>query len=179
MIIEMADGSLYEKFLRTRILREIEKAMGRPSNKEFLKRFESKSSPGKFYEVVRDPSTGELSCDCPGWINKKKDKPRTCKHVREIEETIKLKLAMDVVANLRPSRYSISSGTNITGYAVPINDPPPTAADTQSFREIVEKATKPPKDTQPEKPEKRARRSRTEVDVAPVVEPRRRRARQE
>lgn len=40
-------------------------------------RFESRSRPGNFYTVER-LDTGELSCDCPGWIYK-----RRCWHVEK------------------------------------------------------------------------------------------------
>jgi len=46
--------------------------------------FESKSNPGKFYEVKQD-QYGELSCDCKGWIFKTSGE-RTCRHVREVED---------------------------------------------------------------------------------------------
>lgn len=36
------------------------------------------------YETVLWAS-GELTCDCPGWVNKKRDQPRGCRHTKEIE----------------------------------------------------------------------------------------------
>ena len=44
--------------------------------------FESKSKPGKFYEVKQD-QYGNYSCNCPAWTFKKGDQ-RTCKHVEEV-----------------------------------------------------------------------------------------------
>jgi len=38
---------------------------------------ESSSRPGKFYEVRRNPKTGELTCNCRGWAMRK-----TCCHVK-------------------------------------------------------------------------------------------------
>ena len=37
-----------------------------------------------------DPDTGELrhSCPCPSWTNKKADKERTCKHVKELQNVL-------------------------------------------------------------------------------------------
>jgi len=35
--------------------------------------------------LVQIDEKGELSCDCPGWIFKKKNKDRSCKHVREVK----------------------------------------------------------------------------------------------
>jgi hypothetical protein len=46
--------------------------------------FASSSAPGKKYTVLQGPKGG-LSCNCPAWIFKKRDQPRTCKHVQEIE----------------------------------------------------------------------------------------------
>jgi len=36
------------------------------------------------YEVVRQPD-GSLTCNCPGWVYKKKDAIRECKHTRLVE----------------------------------------------------------------------------------------------
>lgn len=46
--------------------------------------FESKSNPGKFYEVKRD-EYGNFSCNCPAWIFKA-NRERTCRHIKEVEE---------------------------------------------------------------------------------------------
>jgi len=44
--------------------------------------FESKSRPGKMYEVKRD-GQGNLSCNCPAWIYKANGR-RTCWHVEDV-----------------------------------------------------------------------------------------------
>ncbi len=46
--------------------------------------FPSSSDPNKSYEVKEDQS-GELSCNCRGWITKKPGQERTCRHVRDVE----------------------------------------------------------------------------------------------
>ena len=46
-----------------------------------LATFESKSSPGKFYEV-RIGNDGETYCTCRGWIHSKAT-PKTCTHIEE------------------------------------------------------------------------------------------------
>lgn len=33
---------------------------------------------------------GVLSCDCPGWVFKKKGQPRKCRHTRAVEEEAKI-----------------------------------------------------------------------------------------
>jgi hypothetical protein len=50
--------------------------------------FPSSSTPGKKYTVLQGPKGG-LSCNCPSWIFKKRDQPRTCKHVREVEAKLR------------------------------------------------------------------------------------------
>ena len=53
-----------------------------PQKNEWL--FESSSDPGHFYRVRQ--SGNKLSCNCPGvW----RSKDRRCKHIKEIESTIK------------------------------------------------------------------------------------------
>ena len=32
--------------------------------------------------------SGVLSCDCPGWTIKKKDKPRQCRHTKSVESEV-------------------------------------------------------------------------------------------
>jgi len=44
--------------------------------------FESKSRPGRFYEVKKD-GQGNLSCNCPAWIYKANGR-RTCWHVEDV-----------------------------------------------------------------------------------------------
>jgi len=44
--------------------------------------FESRSRPGKVYEVKEDEQ-GNLSCNCPAWIYKANGR-RTCRHVEEV-----------------------------------------------------------------------------------------------
>ena len=44
--------------------------------------FESRSRPGKVYEVKEDEE-GNLSCNCPAWIYKANGR-RTCRHVEEV-----------------------------------------------------------------------------------------------
>lgn len=43
--------------------------------------FTHKGSRPQPYKVVKW-NDGSLTCDCPGWVYKKADKPRDCKHVR-------------------------------------------------------------------------------------------------
>ncbi len=45
--------------------------------------FESRSRPGKFYEVKEDEA-GNLSCNCPAWIYKANGR-RMCRHVEEVK----------------------------------------------------------------------------------------------
>jgi predicted nucleic acid-binding Zn finger protein len=51
-----------------------------------VKKFESESKPGKFYEVSR-AADGTLYCDCPKWRFQKgvDPKERTCKHILQLE----------------------------------------------------------------------------------------------
>lgn len=45
--------------------------------------FESKSSPGTYYEtIVR--SDGLVACNCKGWTMKKEGKPRRCAHTDKV-----------------------------------------------------------------------------------------------
>jgi hypothetical protein len=53
---------------------------------EVVKAFESESRPGSFYTVKRKRATGELSCNCRGWILAKKKSGRPCWHVQRVEE---------------------------------------------------------------------------------------------
>lgn len=43
---------------------------------------------GPQYEI-RLNMDGSVSCNCPGWLHKKKDTPRGCKHTKSIEEEAK------------------------------------------------------------------------------------------
>jgi len=53
--------------------------------------YQSKSTPGKYYEVARD-EMGQLSCNCPGWTRRTgKNGERTCSHVEK--ETLKAEMA--------------------------------------------------------------------------------------
>lgn len=45
--------------------------------------FQSASTPNKTYEVKYDKDERELKCNCPGWIFKRKDRPRGCKHLAQ------------------------------------------------------------------------------------------------
>ncbi len=45
--------------------------------------FESRSKPGKFYEVKEDEQ-GNLSCNCPAWIYKVNG-VRICRHVLTVQ----------------------------------------------------------------------------------------------
>lgn len=61
--------------------------------------WESSSTPGKTYQTLQYVD-GSLSCDCPGWIFRKKTTAsgtRTCKHVREVEAGIARGHCMRVV----------------------------------------------------------------------------------
>jgi hypothetical protein len=57
--------------------------------------FPSSSAPGVAYTVFQYDD-GSTSCDCPGWINKKKDKPRGCKHTAGV--AVMSNVALDNVA---------------------------------------------------------------------------------
>ena len=46
-------------------------------------RFPSRSS-SRIYEV-RDDDSGALSCTCPGWVYKRNNRPRGCRHVTEVQ----------------------------------------------------------------------------------------------
>lgn len=41
---------------------------------------ESASAPDRYYRVLADRQNGELSCDCPRWIFKRRRQERGCKH---------------------------------------------------------------------------------------------------
>jgi hypothetical protein len=45
--------------------------------------FKSETSD-KLYFARIEKATGRVSCTCPGWVFKKKDKQRGCKHTREM-----------------------------------------------------------------------------------------------
>lgn len=66
-----------------------------------VQRFESKSKPGKFYEVQR-AADGSLYCSCPKWRFQKGKLPqdRTCKH---IEEVLAKQFAASVVLGPNPA----------------------------------------------------------------------------
>jgi hypothetical protein len=53
---------------------------------ETLARIPSRSAKtSKVYTVKRNPQTGTISCDCPGWIYSKRD-PRSCRHTLVFEQ---------------------------------------------------------------------------------------------
>lgn len=47
--------------------------------------FKSKSSTAEY--TVQMTDDGQVSCNCPGWRNKRADKPRECKHTKEVIAT--------------------------------------------------------------------------------------------
>ena len=51
-------------------------------------KFQSKSDPKKFY-VVKVDDQGDLSCNCPAFIFKKKGKERICEHIVKTERMLK------------------------------------------------------------------------------------------
>jgi hypothetical protein len=56
----------------------------RASRYVYVSNFPSHSSPGTFHKVKRSVESGDLSCDCKGWIfSGKREGGRTCRHVRE------------------------------------------------------------------------------------------------
>lgn len=50
-----------------------------------IDQFKSKSREGVFYQVKRDKK-GKLSCNCPGWIFKKKLQERSCRHIELVKK---------------------------------------------------------------------------------------------
>jgi len=56
-----------------------------PDNSQYTNRMHIKSSSSdKLYVVAQNKSSGDWSCGCPGWIFKKKNQDRTCKHMKTI-----------------------------------------------------------------------------------------------
>ena len=39
-------------------------------------------SSDRIYQVLYRPKTGQVSCNCFGWIYKRKNQPRQCKHTK-------------------------------------------------------------------------------------------------
>lgn len=48
---------------------------------EVLKRVESSSSPGKFYEIRKSHQDGKTYCSCPSWIFQARKGDGICKHI--------------------------------------------------------------------------------------------------
>jgi hypothetical protein len=53
---------------------------------EFISGFESESTPGTLWYVVRDIQTGELKCTCRGYL---RSKNRECIHVLTVTSIIR------------------------------------------------------------------------------------------
>jgi hypothetical protein len=60
---------------------------------ETLATLPSRSDPKKSYTVKRNPESGAITCDCPGWIYSRRE-PRSCRHTLVFE-----KLYSDVAIN--------------------------------------------------------------------------------
>lgn len=54
------------------------------------------SSSDKMYIVAQAKYSNEWQCSCPGWIFKKKDKPRGCKHLRTMLPSLEAIDAMGI-----------------------------------------------------------------------------------
>jgi len=47
----------------------------------------SHSNPDKYYETIQW-GNGDLTCNCRGWILPKNGNPRTCRHVKSLEQRL-------------------------------------------------------------------------------------------
>ena len=54
------------------------------ATKTMIAEFTSKSNPSIVHKVVRNDETGEISCGCRGWIYKRPNQPRGCRHTKTI-----------------------------------------------------------------------------------------------
>lgn len=53
-------------------------------NSQVIKRCRSRSNPDRRYSIRQNKINGQLSCNCPGWIFKRKNQERSCKHIRKV-----------------------------------------------------------------------------------------------
>ena len=54
-----------------------------PDNAQYMNRIHIPSSAApRFYTVAQNKKTKVWGCSCPGWIIKKSNKPRTCRHLK-------------------------------------------------------------------------------------------------
>jgi len=56
---------------------------------EFRLEIKSESSD-RLYVVARSTETGEWGCSCPGWAFKRGNKPRSCKHLKNMMPALEL-----------------------------------------------------------------------------------------
>lgn len=63
------------------------------TNYIYLTNFKSKSNPEKSYQVKRNKISGEVSCNCPGWIFKRQGKIRSCRHTKLVNAKLMLQTA--------------------------------------------------------------------------------------
>lgn len=102
---------------------------------QILGQIPSRTDPKKKYVVALNPSTQELSCDCPGWINR-----RECRHV------IVFRAMLDI--NTPPAQVAATAST-LAGRAYTNADRPPSAAFQSAAQKIVEQATRTPEPAAP------------------------------
>lgn len=69
-------------------------------------KFESSSSD-KMYTVIKHED-GHLSCDCRGWTFKRGDRPRECKHTREVES--------EVTREIKTTNGFVQIGTDVVRF---------------------------------------------------------------
>ena len=79
---------------------------------EEVGRFPSKSSPGTYYTVKLDATTGDYTCDCKPWIyNKRKD--RTCSHTDKLIGN--KRSTQEMYAEVKPLKTSTKVAAPISG----------------------------------------------------------------
>jgi hypothetical protein len=96
------------------------------------------SSGSTTYETVLDEE-GMLSCNCPGFIFKKKGQARGCKHTRQIEPYTARVLARTLTPELVGAWLGISSSTPASSPAVIGTPPIPSSLPTTSLPPLVER----------------------------------------
>ena len=59
-------------------------------NSIVVARYPSNTKNDKWYEVRENNATKALSCNCPRWVYKQENKPRSCRHLILYAENAKL-----------------------------------------------------------------------------------------